>query len=535
MPGPIIQNSLSNVQAPGQLAGLASGAASLGGIGGALGPLGGGARRGGRIYRPRMIMYMICAPRDGSGEAIKFPVKVQSARLQVNDHLKADELTATLDYHDAGIDPRILGNAVGSLFIQDANESGDWEPGYDNLRFIGRVSKVKRHGGEGKPHTVEVNMLDWSSFFVLAKPFAAKGIPRFEQTVEAAWRTIIHGFDNPAFGDNPVLALEDALEFRGLSAPGPKLADAAVKRYARVGGQIPVDPKGSAWDVFQQCVGMVGLLAYFDRDKLVITTTTDYYTAKRTPRFVYGLNISQYTEERLNDFEKRGVGISSFDPLTGRTLEAVYPPVGDKRIHGPQTTPTRPKKTTASGHGHAAKKGPTEAEIAQREHRDYFQFSGISDPDALQALAKRVFEERSRQEMQGTIVTSEMSVDAADGSEVDLLMLRSGDTVQIQIDDADWAGSAVLASLPDEKARAEWFIDRGYSEGVARLLAKNLQEIVETRREYYVKSVNVNFSTSDDGGEFSVEIGYCNKIEARGDAIVAEPQPTPIGTSSSLG
>jgi hypothetical protein len=513
-----VAKSLLNAQAPGQLASLGGGAGSaLGGFAG--GP--GGATRGGRIYRPRMLLTLICAPRDGSGEAIKFPVRVQSARLQVNDHLKADELTVTCDIHDTAVDPRIIGNAVGALFVSNADENGEWTPSDDNLRFLGRVSKAKRHGGEGKPQAVELNLLDYTAFFSLARPFAAKGFPRFEQTIEEAWKTIISGFDNPAFGENPVKALEDALEFRGLSAPGPKLADAAVKRYARLSGQINCDPKADAWAVWQQCCGMVGLISYWDRGALVVTTATDYYTAKRTPKFLWSKNILSFHEERLNDFERKGVGISSYNPLTGKTLEAVWPPVGDKRIHGPQTTPTTPKKTTASSHGHSKpKKAPTEAEIAQREHRDYFQFSGISDPDALLALAKRVFEERSRQEMQGTIVTSEMSVEAADGSEVDLLMLRSGDTIQIQIDDADWAGSAILQSLPDEKARADWFIERGYSEGVARLLARNLQEIVETRREFYVKSVGLNFSTSDDGGEFSLEIGFCNKIEARGDAIV---------------
>lgn len=468
-----------------------------------------------------MVLELIVAPRDESSqEPIKFPVRVQTCKLTINDHLKADELSCTVDVHDAGIDPRMISNGVGALYIADADSFGEWVQDNASLRFIGRINKVRRHGGEGKPGAVELHFVDYTSFLTNARPYASKGIPYFNQTIAEAWKQIIVGFENPAWGDNPIKNLEDALEFRGLSAPGPRLSDAAVKRYARTGGQVHVDLKGSAWEVWSQCCGMVGLITFFDRDKVVVTTALDLYTATRTPKFLWGKNILTYNEERNNDFERKGVGITSFDPISGRTIEAVYPPVGDKRIKGIQTTPkVAKKKPAASGHGggHAkTKQPPGEAELASREHRDYFQFSGITDPDALQVLAKRVWEERSRQEMQIQITTSEMSVDASDGDVVDLLNLHSGDTVQIKIDEADFAGSAILDSLPSEGDRADYFIARGYSEGVARLLARNLEELVNTRREYYIKSVEIQVASSEDGGSFQVDLSCCNKIEISG-------------------
>ncbi len=39
-----------------------------------------------------------------------------------------------------------------------------------------------------------------------------------------------------------------------------------------------------------------------------------------------------------------------------------------------------------------------------------FAYSGITEQDALDALTKRVYEERSRQELEGTLATVEMSV-----------------------------------------------------------------------------------------------------------------------------
>ena len=51
-------------------------------------------------------------PKPGSDtETLLLQVNVQSARLKRNDHNHADELQLTLDWHDAGMDPRLLSSA----------------------------------------------------------------------------------------------------------------------------------------------------------------------------------------------------------------------------------------------------------------------------------------------------------------------------------------------------------------------------------------------------------------------------------------
>ena len=448
---------------------------------------------------------------DDPDSPVSFPVRVQSITLTINDHTHADELRAVFDWHDAGIDPRLLGSAIGSLYIGNEGDDELWEPGEDDLRFIGRMTKAQRHGGEEKAWSVEAHFLDYTSFFIQAKPFATEGIPRLDQTVADAWRTLIGGFGD--YETNPVGDLVDAIEFRGLEAPGPVIGKATAARFKKGGTRVHVDPKKDAWAIWQDVVGSVGLISYFDRDVLVVTTALDLFTGNSRPVFMMGKNILTFNEERTNDFEKKGVAITSFDPLNGTTLEALWPPVGDEKLKRGIAKPTTGK----------GKKAP---DPAAGEHRDTFQFSGITDPDALLELAKTVYLQRSRQEFTGSITTAEMLIetDSADTEsedrpgEFDVLTLRSGDTIVVQIDEIDWGGEFLTGSLPSHNDRMLYFTGRGYSRGIARILSDNMESLQATRAEFYVKGLSIEFSVTEDGGSFQATINYCNKIEKGGDA-----------------
>lgn len=453
----------------------------------------------------------------GSGDDVEnpvsFPVRVQSFTLTINDHTHADELRAVFDWHDAGIDPRVLSSGIGSLFVGNEGDDDLWTPADDDLRFIGRITKAQRHGGGERAMAVEAHFLDYTSFFIQAKRFASKGIPRLDQTVADAWRTLLSGFED-SDGVSPVSELADAIEFRGLDAPGPVLGKATASRFRKAGARVHVDPKKDAWGIWQDVVGSVGLISYFDRDVLVVTTALDLYTGDNRPVFLWGRNILTFNEERTNDFERKGVAITSFDPLSGTTLEALWPPAGDSRLSRKIAKPT-------GKHGGGKAPNP-----AAGEHRDTFQFSGITDPDALLELAKTAYLQRSRQEFTGSITTAEMLVETegADDNRADragtydVLSLRSGDTVVIQIDEADWAGQDIIDSLPSRGERILYFVERGYSGDVARLLAGNLEALVATRAEFYVKGLSIEFSVTEEGGSFQVSITYCNKIERGGSA-----------------
>lgn len=468
----------------------------------------------GRTYRPRHLLELTVTREDGT--TIVLPIRVQSAKWHKNEHTKADELHTVLNWQDAGVDPRILDNGIGVYYLGNADDEGNWDPGSDDVRFVGRVTRVQRHGGDEAPLTVEIGFVDYTSFFILAKPVATRTIPKLEHTLAEAWRCIVEGLGDEKTGESQVADLADAIEFRGLEAPGPVIGTAQAKRFRQIGGKLSVDPKKDAWAIWQDIVGSLGLISFFELDRLVVTTALDLYTARNTPIFINGLNIQTFNEERNNDFDRKGVGISSFDPLTGTTLEAVWPPPGDARLVRKVPKAHKPTKASHSGHAAKAKKA------AAPEHRDYFLFPGITDPDKLLELAKTVYEQRSRQEFTGSITTGEMSVEGAEAQEIDLLALRSGDTCKIEIDETDWAGEQIIDSLPTLDARAEYLEGKGYSPSIARLLAENLDDLTNIRREFYVKGVQVSLSLTPEGGTFAVELTYCNKIQKGGETWTSD-------------
>jgi len=73
---------------------------------------------------------------------------------------------------------------------------------------------------------------------------------------------------------------------------------------------------------------MLGLISFIDVDRCVVTTATDYYSAMRPAVLVWGSNLARLSERRDIHFANKGIAVRSFDPITGRTIEALWPPQG---------------------------------------------------------------------------------------------------------------------------------------------------------------------------------------------------------------
>ncbi len=447
-----------------------------------------------KIYRPRVTAKLAVPLKTSAGDysqVIEFPVRVQSCRLTYNDHNHADTANLVLDWQDAGTDPRYISGATVQVYIGEADDLDAWEPSKDDLRFVGRMSKPTRHAGEDEPMSVECEFLDYTSFFLLSKPFATDGIPGYDQTLDQAWARICE--NTP--GAEP---LAQSIEFYGISQI-PKIGDAVAPRFRKL-KKVAVNSGADAWAIWQQCVGMCGLISFIDQDKCHVMTATDYYTAVDPPVLVWGRNISAITEERNNDFDRKGIGLTSFDPETGKTLEALWPPIGDQKVKGKRV---------------AASKSKDEAALRQSEKRDYFSYPAITDPDRLLELAKRVYEERARQEMTGTVRTSEMRLETVSGAEFDLLRLRSGDVLRIEFDSED---RQTIANMPSEQDRVDYLVGRGYTQEIATIMARNVSDLTELDATFYVKSVTAEIESDEDGGSFTVEVQYANRILLTGDA-----------------
>lgn len=450
-----------------------------------------------RIYRPRMACRLQ-VPVFGAerGDVVALPLRVRRAELESNDHNHADTLTVAAEWRDAGVDPRLIKNATCEFWLGNADDYGVFTPSNQNLRFQGVMQKPRRVAKEGSGFQVELDFHDYTDFFLDHKPFATKGLPQYSDTLFDAWQRICD-YTGPMGDDGEILSsveiLRDGLEFRGGARGDIVLGTSVAERFGKF-DRIAVKQGADAWAVWQQCVGMLGLISFIELDKCIVTTSTEYYTVDTAPKLVWGHNILDAEEQANAKFSDKGVGLTSFDPISGTTYEAFYPPPGDDRI--------RRKRIAA---GKKSKKPPA----FPADRYDWFEYHGVTDLDRLTTIAHRVWEERSRQELDGRIKTSEMFVDGVDGQQVDLLNLRCGDAVRVEIDQHD---KQTLASLGSESEAREYLAARGYGQEASTLIIVNMNRVGKLDATFHATKVRTVLETDRDGGKFEIDIAYHNRI-----------------------
>lgn len=467
---------------------------------------------------------------QSGGQAIRIAVKVASAELELNDHNKADELRLTLDWHNVGLDVRLIRHATVEFYLGRSETIFDWKPTRRDLRFVGVIVDAERHSSEGDAYEVDLRCLDYTDFFLRAKPFGSSGIPDFSQTLDDAWRRVVSqtpGADVLAnrllwIGDDAsrVQELHDVLTGKQTTlqnAEFPRLGSAVSQRFAGL-AKVPTKPDTDAWAVWQQTCGMLGLISFIDRDYCVLTTATNYYTETTPPVMVWGQNIAKLSESAQPIFRK-GILLTSFDALTGHTIEA--------RFHPDPFKPTGNLRSTRA----KAHRAGVNAELSRAEEWEVFAVPGITSPEILYVMAQRVYAEHSKQELQGTLVTSEMVaptetteaiVNGATGDVdfqtiagqiFDLLELRSGDDIRVRFNDSD--KDAILA-LPDTVTRFEYLREHGYSDDIAQILAENVESLAFFDSQMHVRRVLHRIEYHEDGGNYETEITYLNRINTKG-------------------
>jgi hypothetical protein len=462
-------------------------------------------------YRPRcaasLLVPVMGAPHEKLAQAkdedlVHVPLRVRRAWWELNDHAHADVLKLTTEWRDAGTDPRMLSSAVVHFYLGSADENGDWQPSPENLRFVGIFQKGQRSAKDGEGFTVELEFHDYTSLFLKCK-LPQDGIPDYSQSLDEAWRRICAhtGFMSPD-AQGKIVSVVEQLRDRlvpigSLRDTWPPVLDkAASSRFARLAAKVPVKPEADAWAVWQQCVGMCGLISFMRRDECIVTLAQDYYTEQDPPRLVWGHNILSLVETRSADIAGKGVALTSFDPITLTTIESFYPPQGDTRATH--------KHAVANDKGLPASR------------YDFFPYTGVTDQKRLDELCRRVWEERSRQELEGTVVTAEMFTETMSKESFDLLTLGSGDVIRVEFEERDREPLSRLRSIDE---RVAYLVERQYSPEVATLMAKNFDGFATLKPEFCVRRVTVDLQAGGkDEGSFEVQINFVNRIAVTGDA-----------------
>ena len=435
------------------------------------------------------------AEQDGDESVVTVPVKLSRATWTRNNHNHADELSFTVDYRDAGVDPRLLGNATVEFYLGNADENGNWKQDKSTRRFMGIVTEVER-ANDTESRTVDIRALDFTALMLQSKPFPPDGVPLYTDNLQDAWARIVDhagGKDTAGNWFKSVELLADRLKPIGVENWPPSLSKC---NSSRIVGAIPINAGADAWAVWSKAVGMLGLISWIDQDDVIVTTATNLYTRDDPPVLVWGKNILSLKECRICSIAGKKIALVAYDPLTGRVVQALYPGLAEK---------TRKKvraKSGSTGQGRAS----------HQDDYDVFEFNGVTDADRLMECAKRVYEERSRQELTGTLTTAEMFTDRVSGEAFDLLTLGAGQDIRIELEQQALDGARDFKSVQD---RIDWLMSEplNYSQGVAELIARNADSLDKRSNTFHTQSVTTTLELDDSGGSFSVEIGFCNRIE----------------------
>ena len=428
------------------------------------------------------------------------------ARLMSNGPNEADELELTVSFDEAGVDPRYLRSGIVQFFLADtASSGGVLTPGLGtNCRFIGMVVDVTREFKEDAGKIVTLRAQDYTCLFLACKTYPASKWPTYSDTLQSAWQKVCAntGFwdlsSSPPVVQSTVSVLADQLVFigaNGVEDPSmlqTPLGKSMPSRLAGLGtfqAGRPGDSQADSWEIWKTVCESLGLITFIRNDRVIVTGVTDFFTAADPPLFIYGKNVLELKETReLGQVSAKNVCVRSFDPLSGKTLEALFPPAGlaikQKRLGA------SPKSAGSTSTG---------SKVVNSECYELLDLpTPCADQDTLQAIAERIWQERVRQELSGTLTTREMSMASASGQQqYDLLALSAGDQIQIQIDPA---ALDAIQKLPSIGQRVQALMNKGYASDIANFIAENLSSITSLPAQFLCHSIETTIDATSLAG-----------------------------------
>jgi hypothetical protein len=448
-----------------------------------------------------------------------------------------DKASFTLNYFDAPFDPRLI-RACGievliGIMTPEEHDAGmhgltrddgsrystvEDAPGLQSAtRFVGFVEKWNLNISDGGA-TIEGSATDLMSIMRDTQLPPDMEIDH-ELPLDEGVTQLLQAF--PALRGIVVTYGRPGLE--GQIAPTPENAASRRKKVVKKGKKrIRRNAENTTiWDhITDVCIGS-GVVPVISGVGLRIEPARTLLGMRpQVPKMVWGQNLTELSFERqLGGFKNPTVEIRCYSPDDRCTYAARYPdPTGfGVAILGTRPFPPVPKRAnlvTPSG------KNPD-----QTVH--VMTISGVG-PSALEDVARGIYEETARQEIEGSFQTDDPSTFGVDFAEADLLDLKAGDPIAIEIDQR---GQGELADVVSElqgmtvQARVAHLLDRGFRRRVAIAYAilvdqANLQTI------FRVSGTRIGFDHEDG---LSLDVDFQNYITLRGEtpeqhAAEASPQ-----------
>lgn len=472
------------------------------------------------------------------------PISVQIER---NGFRTADTASVTLAWRDVPFDPRLV-RACGIEIVIGATPADQWAQGVRGeltergvlrsqieavpagavassaTRFVGFVDEwAVDLSPDGD--TVSLECRD-NTALLIDTPLASGARLDLSLPLDEGLRRMLAEYPTLA---GMRVAWGDVWETDPGDAPVPGDAvprEQRTRRGQRASHARSGDQRMTLWDYVTDICVQVGVIPLIRDYELRLVQPRALFSGPgagpggRPRRMVYGRNLADLGFKRkLGGQRVPTVEVRAYDPSIGRTRWARWP-VRDGAprtgIFGVDEPPraTRASDTTASG-------------AAPDDRIQTFTIRYGGNADRLSEVARSLFEQIGRQEIEGTWSTSDVRSWEVEEDTADLLQLVSGDPVEILV--APTGGGARPTTVSDLEAfsvaqRAAFLESQGWSSEVAERFAQ-LQEATGFQTIFRTKSARVSYDC-DEGIDIKADfINFVTVREAPDEQPAAVPSP----------
>jgi len=430
-------------------------------------------------------------------EVYSFPVLARNVKVSINDYTKADTFSASIDYKNFPFDPRTIRALGVTIHIEDRekifqinNQLDLIKPSKENTVFQG-YADTENISLDESDRTVTIEGRDFTALLIDRQYFGGP---------------IAHTKPIDKVLEDLLAQLPEALELKLDNRTGETLPTLS-QLY---GGKQPEQEKKnqkrkqSYWDVIQKIIALSGLIAYIELDQLVITKPRNLYSDSvgKEKLFIFGKNLKSLDFKRKLGRQKGyNVRVLSANLEEKTIFDVKIPEDATEEFVGRLgIKKERIKLPTIKSDGTKAKE-----EESKPAPFYTFRIADLQNKDQAVKMGEEIFEEISRQELEGSLTTKEMTLCETDGKTIfDATKFRNGTPITIEIDQGDLKDLDMSASKGDIK---KFLIKRCYAPVIADALAETLKKI---NTPFYTRSVQM---TVDQNDGFTLDVDFINYID----------------------
>jgi hypothetical protein len=433
------------------------------------------------------------------GEDVETGIEPSRMSLHRGSHNKADEARITLDSTAFDFPIRLIGGTVVTLYLGAVEEAWQSVRTLDNRRFAGIVVDYDVDTDK------RVTMLEAQDFSYLCR---RKTWPvRKTEIIDPFGNITGHVDPTPYYRDSLRKNIERLLsilpEFADTSSEAPLvLRDTLALNGANLAGlvsgravnsPIPLKPDCTVWEGIEHLCGLLGCHVKVDINEIVVRSAEEVFNGRTSQcYFIFGGDNANSFGPKFHKkpvANRNGVRVNAINTETRKLMTAIYPAesvlreITRKQPKRPRQAPKKPSSKPK------APPAPPPRDVYELNPGHYTQAG-------LDAKAKAIYLERSRQEADGSVSAPVLTEE--------VLGLMNGDLITVKVDNDI---RQQIASIGNDDDASKLLQDRmGYEKAAADALVRAARKPAQDA--WYAKEI-----TFDHPSDRLVTVQFINLVE----------------------